>query len=205
MPNWCSTTYRFCGDKKELEIFYKKVNEWRHSFTKTDFGADWLGNILYGAGLENCIDNPDPEARISCRGTITDMSLDDSGIDIWVESAWVPMAKMWVEVLKVLKLNSIRFCFEAEEPGCELYWIYDPDLIGAFDGDDYYIDTCIGNNYYSEYCDEKTVIERVNQLIPTNCVTIEEAKCICNNFNEEHNGDEFIYLNEFERVNEIYD
>ena len=59
MPNWCYTAYHFQGKENELKILYDKINEWTSKqFIETGFGDSWLGNILYGVGLQDCINNP---------------------------------------------------------------------------------------------------------------------------------------------------
>lgn len=52
MPNWCETVYFFTGNQAELEFLYTKLGEWTsEEKSPSDFGANWLGNIAMGAGL----------------------------------------------------------------------------------------------------------------------------------------------------------
>jgi len=141
MPNWCSTQIIFHGRKDEIKGLHKKINEWtRESSCETDFGRYWLGNILRGAGLGDRIDVED---GLRCRGAIeyvgdvTVFSDTDATFDIVTETAWGPMMKMWMEVIEACYYKSVGFSYMAEEPGCELYEVYDP--YGDFD-DAYYVD-----------------------------------------------------------------
>lgn len=211
MPNWCSTTFKFHGSQNDLDIFEEKITEWTSkSFAKSDFGSDWLGNVLYGAGLQDRIDNPDPEKRLACRGNIIGWSCGcvDGIMDIWVESAWVPMAKMWVEVIKVLGLN-IDFTFSAEEPGCDLFWIYDPKGYKDWDDTEVYIDADFDGKYFCEYTDEEGAIETLNRLLKTNInnldVLIDKCRSCDDSEYPSTYADSYIYASRFEKVTELYD
>lgn len=143
MPNWCGTRIIFHGDKFEVEDFHKKIEEWTSKeFIDTDFGTAWLGNILYGVGLEERIDYP--TNRLRCRGWIyyiSEIECFDDDHCIFVvdtETAWGPMLGMWKAVIDELLYSTVGFSYQAEESGCELYEIYDP--YGDFDGEDYCID-----------------------------------------------------------------
>lgn len=207
MPNWCMTTYHFHGDYNSLVFLHDKITEWiDKNWTGTDFGKDWLGNILYGAGLQDRIDNPDPEKRLCCRGTLVDISdVDKNGtLSLYTETAWVPMGKMWEEVIKVLGLN-VGFIFEAEEPGCDLYQIYNPHCYEDFDDEDYYIEAELADGeYFSLYTTEEGAIETLNQILNKSetdiNVLIEEA-----NKYTENNDDGYIKVAEFELLSELND
>lgn len=156
MPNWCNTTFVFSGEPKEiaeLHAFVKRSTErTKEHLESSGFNADWLGNVLIEAGLKDLIDKPIADGGVSCRGAIMDISDLPDGDDVTTfnlttETAWVPMGKMWAAVIEKLQLNSVQFCYEAEECGCEIYQIYDPHELGYFDNDQVYID-------YLEYTEE---------------------------------------------------
>lgn len=211
MPNWCATTYVFAGNTDEITMLSDKITEWTSKeFIKTDFNSDWLGNVLYGAGLQDRIDTPESELR--CRGSIMEigdvyeMENGKSAFDISTETAWVPMAKMWEEVIKKLDLDSVRFAYEAEEPGCELYWIYDPDNLGVFDNDEVYVDLCIKDRFFSEYGSKDWAVEKVGEKIGVKLNDFNDLIAHCNSFNSQHDdGEEFVCVHEFERINSLCD
>ena len=207
MPNWCYTTYHFHGKHNDLAIFRDKIIEWTSTgFTKTDFGDPWLGNILHGAGLQERIDNADLDKRLSCRGTMMDISEveKDNILEVYTETAWVPMGKMWQEVIKVLGLD-IGFAFEAEEPGCNLFWIYDPKNYGDFDEDKIYLDVDLGDGvYFSEYTTEEGALESLNKALQTNAPSLAAIDVICEEYMSEHE-DSFIRISEFEKITRLDD
>lgn len=204
MPNWCSTTFKFHGSEKDLEIFDKKITEWTSkSYTESDFGSEWLGNILYGAGLQDRIDNPDPEKYLACRGNIIGWSSGEKVVEMWVESAWVPMAKMWVEVIKSLGLN-IDFTFSAEEPGCDLFWIYDPNGRGDWDLDQIYIDAEFDGKSFCDYTTEEDAIDILNQLLKTNANDLDTLIDYCRELAPTY-AESFVYVSRFEKITELYD
>lgn len=151
MPNWCSTYFNFHGSVEEITDFHTKLNEWMNkNFIETGFKEVWLGNLLYGVGLEKTID-VDDDSRIRCRGWVEyigdiDNLGDEAVFQVDTNTAWAPMIKVWTETIKALKYKTVGFSYMAEESGMELYEIWDP--YGDFP-DRYYID------YYLEGEDGK--------------------------------------------------
>ena len=143
MPNWCYTQFIFHGDKKEIEDFHQKLEQWTSKeFVKSDFGKSWLGNVLCGAGLGDRIDSKTDGLR--CRGAIEFLDgpdvveeSDEGIIVLDTSTAWAPMPLMWVEVIKKLGYKTVGFSYSAEEPGCDVYEVYDP--YGDFP-ERYYVD-----------------------------------------------------------------
>ena len=216
MPNWCSTTYRFRGTKNELELLNGKIKEWTSGSTMTtDFGDSWLGNIVIGAGFKDRIDNEDPSLIIRCRGTLTDIGDvegdgENCSLDLWTETAWVPMGIMWQYVIKTLGLNTVGFTFEAEEPGCELYWIYDPNDYGDFLNEEVYIDS-FGDNEVdklSGYYTRDIAIRILNDFFHTTLEKLEDFYPLCNQYNDNWDDiydDWYINIHEFEIIKTLRD
>lgn len=213
MPNWCSTTYRFHGTQEELETLNEKIKDWTSSSkAKTDFGDPWLGNIVIGAGFKDNIDNPDPSQTIRCRGRlidISDLNCDTNGdysFDLYTETAWVPMAKMWYKVIESLGLESVGFSFFAEECGCEIFWIYDPKDYKDFTNEEVWIDA--GGDYdvekISGYYTRFDAINILNEFFKTNYENIDEYETLCRDYEDEHE-DSFIDIHVFEINNELQD
>lgn len=132
MPNWCSTTIKFHGNKKEIEDFHKNLNSFmKQNYMENGFGYCWLGNILCGVGLGDRIDAKD-NTTIRCRGWVSylgDIEYtddEDATFVLDMDSAWTPAIKMWTETIKTLKYESVKFSYIAEEMGLGLYAIYDP-------------------------------------------------------------------------------
>ena len=216
MPNWCSTTYWFHGAKNELELLNNKIKEWTSaSAMTTDFGDSWLGNIVIGAGYKDRIDNSDSSLCIRCRGTLTDIGDVDGSdnkcsFDLWTETAWVPMGRMWQHVIKALGLKTVGFSFEAEEPGCELYWVYDPNNYGDFTDEDVYIDS-FGDNEVdrlSGYYSREAAVRLLNSFFHTELEKLEDFYPLCDRYNETQDDfydDWYVNIYEFEKIQTLRD
>ena len=105
---------------------------------KNDFKRRWLGNPLYLVGIDPTAKHAGGYGDLRCRGEIVaydalDICDDEAQFFLSTETAWVPMVKMWQEIIDKMGLKSVRFAFCADEPGCELFCIYDPDGTGWFD------------------------------------------------------------------------
>lgn len=208
MPNWCTTTYHFRGSENELIYLSNKVREWTSKpLAPNGFGNSWLGNILHGAGLGDLIDNPEDEDTVNCRGSLIEVSEPDHGyFSVITETAWVPMAKMWYKVIEHLGLKSVGFAFAAEEPGCGIYWIYDPNGYGDFLNDEVYIDS-YGNielDSINDYYRKADAVEVLNDFFKTELGRIEDFIPLCERYNEEHEEDDYyINVHTFEVDNDI--
>lgn len=212
MPNWCSTTFRFRGDRNELETLRNNILEWTSKEYETSgFHEMWLGNILHGAGLGDRIDNSDPNLLLRCRGSITDIGeiYDFNGFyfHIWTETAWVPMAKMWQAVINKLELKTVGFTFIAEESGCEIYWICDPNGYGDFEDYEVYIDAWDVPDQ-DDLCEIHTkadAIRGLQKFFKTNVCSFSKLKEMCEDYTDEHDGNEGINIHEYEIDNVIQD
>lgn len=163
MPNWCSTRFTFRGISEEVQLLHDRIVEWTsRSFTVTDFGDPWLGNILHGAGLTDRIDCSNEGSMILCRGTLNDITEvteykgnpGSSEFCVYTETAWVPMGKMWQVVIETLGLHSVQFAFVGEELGNEVYQKYDPHNLLLDEDEEWLLDMDVS--------DEPDLRERVS-------------------------------------------
>ena len=227
MPNWCSTTYNFKGNPDDVTQLHDKIIEWctdpyKDLNDKKDpytFNNWWLGNVVAGAGLgtteivQSPINQDYLQKKVNAkdldfRGQITDISDvkkdENSGeFSLYTETAWIPMSKMWGEVIKKLGVD-IKFDFMAEEPGCEIFWIYDPNNLGDFE-DTVLIDSSGTkelediNNYYSP----GDAVDVLNKFFKTEYKTLEEFDEKINDFNSDpKNQHYFLSVHQFERVDD---
>ena len=217
MPNWCFTQMIFHGEKEEIKDFHSKIKEWTSkNYQENGFGVNWLGNVLHGAGLGHRIDSTTD--HLSCRGDITylgdvDVFKDsnEATFNLDTDTAWCPMTLMWSEVIKSQNYNSIGFSYSAEEPGYEIYEIYDP--YGDF-SDKYYIDIFVDgediNNKklmqihdWRDYTDDEDLRDALQALLETEeqdlAVLIEQAENY--KFKSEHS---FLYVRKYNFVDEPY-
>ena len=154
MPNWCMTNYCFTGNAHHIKKFHDALKEWTSKpGMENGFGDNWLGNILYHAGLGDLINCDDNSKRLRCRGTLYDLDYEygNDYFYLTTETAWCPMPMMFQKVIDHLGYD-IVFAYQSEEPNMGYYEIYDPHNIGTYDGEDIYVDTF--------FEDEEKVIEK---------------------------------------------
>ena len=128
MPNWCGTSMTIEGPKAEIENIHRKIKEWTsRNYVENDFGVNWLGNVVVGAGFSY--------ETLACRGLITSMDeeitarQDEPGIyyfQVQYESAWTDINGTWETILEKFAPNCDIY-FVAEELGCEYFVTNDRD------------------------------------------------------------------------------
>lgn len=218
MPNWCYTQIVFHGNYNEITDFHQKITEYTSkNLIPNGFGSPWLGNVLGGVGLKDRIDHPDPVLRIRCRGSmnyISDVETFPGSATFYIdtETAWAPMVQMWVEVIKALKYETVKFSFIAEEPNMEIYEIYDPcgdyvekyyvDIwLGDEDENNEAFDILLANRYYDS---DEALKEALQKLLDTHGeglkVLIDKAEKY--DFKDE---DSYIRIHEFTRLENFDD
>lgn len=162
MPNWCITdiTIRH-NDLLKLQQLYDLIEEWTNEDYKPNgFGHYWLGNIVLGSGVGTVDTGKDTD--LNCRGDITYTDFGAGKITIRMETAWVPMLKLWVKVLDKY-LPGAEFIYVADEPGSNITATNDSCLVGKYIIDPYGI--C--NVEYNTEADEITVVELLQELLGT--------------------------------------
>ena len=155
MPNWCSTKYAIEGPKEEIKNLYDKIQEWTSKeYKKSDFGLNWLGNIVLGAGLDY---NKTP-----CRGTLTYAETvdgyeeDNLTLSMETETAWTDCTTMWEQIVKKYAPHSSIY-YQAEEPGCEYYVTNDAD--GRYYPEKYIIRTYVDDEKAPKTELEKAILK----------------------------------------------
>lgn len=148
MPNWCSTDMIIEGPKREVEAFHKNVLKWTSkNYVENDFGKNWLGNIVVGAGFSYKL--------LACRGAITYMDeeitarQDEPGIyyfQVQYESAWTDINGTWETIL------------EKYAPNCEIYYVAE-EL-----GNEYFVTNDRDKKYYDDEIIVVSYLEQSNPL-----------------------------------------
>lgn len=227
MPNWCYSTIVFRGDAQEVRTLYNLLDDCEthpeqfanSKYPKTDFGSKWLGYPLVKVGLQDCIDSANAERNLKCRGEILDFEYhryensDEADLMIQTYTAWCPMIQMWNAILKKLNLNSVKFCVEAEEPGCEIYVIYNPDNLDYFDNEEIYVDTYLSEpslcprliQEFNEnrYMNEDEFLSMVSKAAERKITDFKEAVDYVESFNDKIGEDDFVYVHRYERDDDI--
>ncbi len=169
MPNWCYTYLRIIGE--DSKILYDKTEKWCSSPAKipSDFGNFWLGNIVEkGLGVDPL------KGPYYCRGSVCDMSFDEEAEDVTpvglvtaprllvtTETAWCPMLKMWVALVKRYCPKS-RIVYIAEEPGWGIYVTNDPEYKRKYNMDSF------NDKIESKYCTTFDSIREAAKILGIN-------------------------------------
>lgn len=190
MANWAYTSYVISGPKEVLEKIEKAIIS--HPVSE---GADehWEGDILNALEAKWVSRDQDREKGLYMRGFINEKpwwSGDD--LRFWAEEAWDI-----TDFDIVLRNNfpEIKVYWAVEEEGMGIYKTNDRE--GKFFEDRFYVDTCINNDYQSEYF--KTAEEAYHWLSEITDGKIKTKKDV-EDFNDsisERNPDEFIYVHEY--------
>ena len=211
MPNWCFTQMIFHGEKEEIKDLHEKIEEWTSkNYEENGFGVTWLGNILYGAGLGDRLKADNNVLR--CRGEITYLGeletfpdSEEALLKLDVETAWCPMTLMWNAVIEAMGYKTVGFSYCAEEPGCEIYEIYDP--YGGDFTDKYYIDIFLEgedlkdeklNEIYDwrDYTDDDDLRDALQALLETEEQDVKTLIKLAQNYKFK-NEDSYLYVHEY--------
>jgi hypothetical protein len=105
MPNWCSNTVQFTGDKNNIETLGKLLNKTIDLQNKTG-----NGQLLFG--LEQAID-----------GYMFDIYMDfgDDYLNLNFSSRWSPIPN---DVVRIAELFNLTFTYDYEESGMGLHGKY---------------------------------------------------------------------------------
>lgn len=130
MPNWCNNNIVIThNDKDKIKALFEKILQWTSkNYEDNGFGENWLGNVVLGSEIDS--DNLDYRGLITCLDFI---DLKDGGgeINIFADTAWCPMVKMWQRVVdKHCPGADIRF--SAEESGNGVYVTNDYDYANKY-------------------------------------------------------------------------
>lgn len=192
MPNWCETNvYIKHEDSNAIKYLCGKLEEWTNkNYMENGFGHKWLGNVVLGAEVGTV--DTDPKTDLWCRGRIEDISCNDNEISIYTDTAWSPILGLWIKVVEKY-IPGAELTYVACEPGCEVYFTDDPDLIGTYNIDPY-------DNEEVDYCfdaSEKEVAQMLQKLLKTDESNID---VLLEKFEEsDYSGD--IGIHQWEYVN----
>ena len=123
MSNWCMTTIKIYNENKvKLEELEKSLNKWTSkNYMDNDFGKNWLGNIVIGAGLGIVSqDKKELITNLDCYGSLCYMELDENCLWIETETAWKPMFQLWLKLLEKY-LPDGEIIYYAKEIGNAIY------------------------------------------------------------------------------------
>lgn len=193
MPNWCSTAYAIDGDAKEVEQLYelmKGLEERDSPSVENGFGTTWLGCLVDALGKD--------WQKVHCRGSWGGLEKDDDVLRFFTETAWSPCNETFELVREAFP--SLRYYFQAEEPGVGIYETNDE--YGTYFTDRFFLDACTPEDeYFSEYFEkQEDAFAWLEEEFGKPIKSVEDVNAL----NEQWRGkseDAFCYLHEFEIVN----
>ena len=190
MPNWCSTAYAIDGDAKEIKQLYdlmKGLEERDSPLVENGFGTTWLGCLVNAIGKD--------WKEVQCRGTWGGLEINGEVLKFFTKTAWSPC----YEVLDLIKetFPSIRYYFQTEEPGIEIYETNDE--FGTYFSDRYFLDVCTPEEeYFSEYFKkQEDVLSWLEEISGEQIKSIEDIEAINKRWRDKCDT-AFCYLHEFE-------
>lgn len=144
MPNWCSTTYKCTGRKKDLKKLYETLNHLKYSEKpKVDngFGPLWLGCVVGALGGN--------WEEVACRGQVLDFSLNSTKdvLTIIQETAWCEQSDF--RGFLEFKFPGMKIFYQEEESGCDVY--YTNDDTGCYFPERYILDWDEGSETGYDY------------------------------------------------------
>lgn len=183
MANWASVAYAIEGPNEILERIKKAIMDAIADKSKYYEEYQALVNLGYSTlGLDEC--------RLG-GNIIEEPDLCDGVLRFWSEERW---GLQDFNVLLEKLFSEIKVYWVVEESGCEVYCTNDKE--GKYFPERYWVDTCIDDNYQSEYfTTEEGVYKWLSDI--TNGV-IKTEKDVTK-FNEDlENDDDFISIHEFQ-------
>ena len=181
MPNSCYSNITIqSADKQKLEELYNLILKWTdHSLIESDFGDNWLGNIVKGSGIATYRKGNFYDANnklVSCRGTLDYIDFYTQNIMISTDTAWAPATKMWQLICDKYLPSDYEIFYDASEPGYGIFSTNRPDYLNH-----YILDASVSGNEgfskeeyqklydaYTKKADDNTIIQFLQDLLQTN-------------------------------------
>ena len=196
MANWASTSYAIEGPKEILERIEKAIL--KHTVSE---GADehYEGDILNALGIEWLSRNDDRENGLYMRGFTSGepwwQDDEHSALRFDAEEAWG--VTDFDEALEK-GLPDVKVYWISEEPGMGTYQTNDKEAI--YFKDRVYVDTCINDDYQSDYFTCKKDAYNWLEEITEGKVKTEADVDAFNEAAEDDVSDDFIYVHEFKVI-----
>lgn len=194
MPNWCDTTYKIVGDKKDIKTIHnalKYIDKRKTTILKNGFGRWWLGNLIHTLGGD--------WKNFRCRGEIIGQELESPEIlTIWQNTAWCEQegVRQFLEA----KFPSVKVYWKDEEPGCGNYTTNNAS--GDYFPERYILDYTDGLEYFNSL---EAAAEFVKDLTGKDVKTEEDIEVALNEQEEkemENDDDAFYSFNKFKVLEE---
>lgn len=189
MANWASTCYYIEGQQCDLREIFNLCKDFmdckRQPMKETAYN-EWEGNVIMALGMD--------VEKYYLRGFIQACELDGDVLRIDAEEAW-----SLTDFKNALEshYDGLKVYFFVEEPGMEVFATNDAE--GCYFTERYWVDCCVGGEFYSEYfTTKKQAMAYVAKVLGKETVTEKEIE----QWNDEHEiyADDYIYVHEFDIV-----
>ena len=195
MPNWCSTAYVIDGDAKEVKQLYelmKGLEERKTPSVENGFGTTWLGCLVDALGKD--------WNDVRCRGSWNGLEMDGDVLKFSTETAWAPCSETFDLVREAFP--NLRYYFQAEEPGMEVYETNDE--FGTYFSDRFFLDACSPEEeYLSEYFEtQEDAFAWLEEKCGEPIKSAEDVKALDERWQRKTDA-AFSYLHEFQIVNQF--
>lgn len=190
MPNWCNTAYAIEGDAKEVKSLYetmKELQERKEPSVENGFGTTWLGCLVDALGGD--------WNEVWCRGDWGDLHFDGKVLKFNTITAWAPCIATFDFVSK--KFPTLRYYYQAEEPGMAEYWTNDRE--GKYFPDKYIVHLYMPNRkWFNEHFTNQTeLLKWFEEIAGQSIKSQQEIYAVVEEWQHENN-DAFCNIYEYE-------
>ena len=126
MPNWCFAGVRVDGPKDKVRKLYhimKNLEEIKEPLVENGFGTSWYGCLVHLLGGN--------WKEVYCRGSWSDLWIDENVIGWNDETAWSPMTEVFTLIESAIP--GLKVWYMAEEEGMEIYEKFGLDCMEVTD------------------------------------------------------------------------
>lgn len=193
MPNWCSTSYTFVGEEKELKELHdlmKGLEERSEPLVKNGFGKSWLGCLVEALGKK--------WQDVWCRGDWDNLNFNGDVLKFTTETAWNAADEVMTLVCE--KFPSLGYYYYTEEPGMGIYETNDES--GEYYPDRYYVDLCTDDGAYQQeyFSDLDDAIVWIGKMTEQVFKSEDDVNAYFEKIQKE-NDDVYCYIHEIEISN----
>lgn len=193
MPNWCSTSYTFVGEEKELKELHeimKGLEERSEPLVENGFGKTWLGCLVEALGKK--------WQDVGCRGDWDNLEFSGDILKFTTETAWCAANEVMALICE--KYPSLGYYYYTEEPGMGIYETNDE--YGEYYPDRYYVDLCTNDGaYLNEYFTNlDNAIACIGETVERKFKSEDEVHAYFDEIQKE-NDDAYCYIHEIEISN----
>lgn len=160
MANCCDTQYVFYGKNESVRKLYdflseldKKVKKEGVVIKKSD-GSERTYHCLNYYLIQEALNIPE-DLMANGRGDVVEIQDfitrkdGQAYFELVMSDGWSAYPEIWENILERRFTKDIKLAYKAEEPGCEVFFIEDPD--GLFFKEKYLVDAYLGEDSEWEY------------------------------------------------------